>query len=251
MGCFSRGGQPEPVAIARLGDAQNETLKKLQEREQVRVDLHALRGPSSAAVALSVGRPFEWNSTFVVDSVNFRVRKTRLLLLWSPGVEPRGCGSGATAEVGGKVSRPTLGWRNYEGTSSTPRIKVPGRGCRVQGLGVTPATPKGCLSVTLNPTPYTLNRTRIVTGVAAPQRAARTQAHEEEQRKKDLLLDGNDAGASKTRGYVGVLGWMSANAKHVDKICEWWRSQGFEAYPLLTGPPQLFCPSWKGKPAGA
>lgn len=57
--------------------------------------------------------------------------------------------------------------------------------------------------------------------------------------------------ASKTRGYVGVLGWMSAKAKYVDKICGWWRTQGFEAYPLLTGPPELFCPTWRGKPTGA
>ena len=41
--------------------------------------------------------------------------------------------------------------------------------------------------------------------------------------------------AAKARGYVGVLGWMSAKAKYVDKICDWWRVQGFEAYPLLTG----------------
>ena len=41
--------------------------------------------------------------------------------------------------------------------------------------------------------------------------------------------------AAKVRGYVGVLGWMGAKAKYVDTICDWWRVQGFEAYPLLTG----------------
>ena len=90
--------------------------------------------------------------------------------------------------------------------------------------------------------------------------------------------------AGKARGYVGVIGWMSAKAKYVDKICDWWRIQGFEPYPLLTGctqhsrtpfisrldalrlrpdvtrsikivwlvtgPPDLFFPTWRGKPTG-
>ena len=47
------------------------------------------------------------------------------------------------------------------------------------------------------------------------------------------------------------MGWMGAEAKHVEKICDWWRSLGFESYPLLIGPAEVFCPMWVGKPAGS
>jgi hypothetical protein len=73
----------------------------------------------------------------------------------------------------------------------------------------------------------------------------------EEQHERNLLPPGEAVEASRARGFVGVLSWMGAEAKHLEKICDWWRSLGFEALPLIIGPAHLLCPYWGGKLAGA